>query len=350
MAKTMRLPSLTHSTWALSIVDDDPLGHADWRLKRENYVDVTPSERIIVEWDEVYNFGACAQTTRLYPCPPAGVYKFRVDVEDATGAPLEERVYTVNIVLPYWEKPWFIVLASLALIALLFVIVRMFVQIRMRRIIRKMESEHMLERERFRIARNIHDNLGARLTHITLVSGRSEFEDLTSDDFRRSVHKISEMTRDLVSSLYETVWAIDPENDHLDSLVTHLVQMTENLSEAAGLQCRVNAPDLIEAHTLSSGTRHAVSLTVKEAIHNAIKHSNATEISITIGVRPSELSVEIHDNGQGFAMQSVRQGSGLRNMRTRMAEIAATIDIQGNEGSGTTVILRVPIVGRNAKK
>jgi signal transduction histidine kinase len=278
------------------------------------------------------------------------VYKFRIETEDATGISQEERTYTINVFLPFWKKSWFIAGAGLVLVVVLFLIVRLFVKIRMKRVIRKMENDHMLERERFRIARNIHDNLGARLTHITLVSGRSEFEDRSSDDFRRSVRKISEMTRDLVSSLYETVWAIDPENDHLDSLVTHLVQMTENLSEAAGLLCRVDAPDLIEAHTLSSVIRHAVSLTVKEAVHNAIKHSNATEITITIGVQASELSVEIRDNGRGFAMRDVRQGSGLRNMRGRMAEIGASIEIQGNEGEGTAVILRVPFLERAAKR
>jgi len=350
MAKTLHLASLAHSDWALSIIDNDPLGHADWRLRRENYIGVNPGEKMIIEWDEVYNFGASAQHTRLYPCPPAGVYKFRIETEDATGISQEERTYTINVFLPFWKKSWFIAGAGLVLVVVLFLIVRLFVKIRMKRVIRKMENDHMLERERFRIARNIHDNLGARLTHITLVSGRSEFEDRSSDDFRRSVRKISEMTRDLVSSLYETVWAIDPENDHLDSLVTHLVQMTENLSEAAGLLCRVDAPDLIEAHTLSSVIRHAVSLTVKEAVHNAIKHSNATEITITIGVQASELSVEIRDNGRGFAMRDVRQGSGLRNMRGRMAEIGASIEIQGNEGEGTAVILRVPFLERAAKR
>jgi signal transduction histidine kinase len=202
----------------------------------------------------------------------------------------------------------------------------------------------MVERERLRIARNIHDDLGARLTHIWLVSGRAEVEDLSPEELRQGFQKISGLTSDLVNSLYETVWSVNPENDHLDSLLNHLTQMARNMCEPASISCRVHVPVMIQNHPIPSGARHAVSLTVKEALHNAIKHSGASEISATFVVKAPVLRIEIADNGRGFVVGELDRGHGLRNMQNRMIELGGTARFESVPGQSTTVILEAPIL------
>jgi signal transduction histidine kinase len=152
------------------------------------------------------------------------------------------------------------------------------------------------------------------------VSGLAE-NDPHSASARESFQRISGMARELVAALYQTVWTVNPEHDHLESLVCYVCQLTENLCEAARIRCRIHSGEVTSGRRVTSETRHHVILAVKEALHNAIKHAGAAEITVRVEFHEPLLRIVIADNGRGFDAGAVAAGNGMGNMRRRMAAI-----------------------------
>src|SRR4029078_6810005 len=138
--------------------------------------------------------------------------------------------------------------------------------------------ERALENERLRIAQDLHDDFGARGTEISIASALAKKKPNRPDTARGGFARISTLSRDLVTALYETVWAVNPENDNLDALGNYLCQMVHQLCEQAKLSCRLRVPELPRDVQVASQLRHNVILAVKEAINNIIKHASATEV------------------------------------------------------------------------
>jgi signal transduction histidine kinase len=151
------------------------------------------------------------------------------------------------------------------------------------------------------------------------------------------------MSRDLVSALYETVWAVNPENDNLDALGNYLCQMTNHLCKHAQLSCRLEILDLPQNIHVSSQVRHNVAMAVKEATHNVIKHARATEITLGVALENGELQICIKDNGVGFDPAKLEDsfGNGLNNMKRRLADIGGSCTIESQAGQGSVVQLRL---------
>jgi len=200
----------------------------------------------------------------------------------------------------------------------------------------------MVERERLRIARDLHDDLGARLTHISLVSSSWKKESFSLENAGDNFRKISEMTRDLISALYETVWTVDPSNDQLHALVDHIIQMTDAMCGMASIKCRIKAPVMPIDYPVAGSLRHNLILAVKEALHNAIKHSAASEIVIQFEWQPPILTVGVSDNGQGFTVKDKTGHRGLSNIHGRIAAINGFSHITSVNGGGTQVVVYRP--------
>jgi signal transduction histidine kinase len=325
---------------ALGVVDDDLSSHAEWHLVRDVAPRVVPGETLTVEWNEVYDIGIGGDREVTYPSLQPGRYRFVINETDAMGRTLgPEHVVELNVKPPFWQSVWFWIPVLLAAGAVVALVTRAVLRVRMRRQIERMRQEHMVESERLRIARDLHDDLGARLTHISLVSAMAESE-AASPAARANIEKISNMARELVSALYETVWTVNPENDRLDSLVNFLCQLAQKLCDPVGIRCRIHACDVPD-RIVSSELRHNVTLAVKEAIHNAIKHSGASEIEVRIAFADPMLEVTVEDAGNGFAAETEGHGSG--NMRRRMEIVRGTVDVSSESGKGTRVRFRVPI-------
>jgi signal transduction histidine kinase len=201
-----------------------------------------------------------------------------------------------------------------------------------------------LEQERLRISRDIHDDLGARITEISLASAlartKASFPASAAADFDH----ICSLSRELVAALYETVWAVNPENDNLDALGNYLCQMTNHLCENAQLPCRWSISELPGDLPVSSQLRHNITMAVKEAVHNVIKHSKATEISLRVELERGLLLISVQDNGCGFNVDQTASGNGLTNMCRRMNDIGGKCAIESCPGGVTQVrlILTLP--------
>ncbi len=322
----------------LSIIDDDPNAHAEWHTFRQAAPPVTPGEQLLVEWNEVFSIGLAAQIEISYPVPPSGNWPFRISRLDVFGNPVgTESVIYFNVPPPLWKRSWFWVVITVLAAAALLAINRYVVHRKVREELLLLRQERMLEQERLRIARDIHDDLGARATHISLVSARAEENASSAEKARASFEQISALTRDLVFSLYQIVWAVNPENDNLEALANHLCQISSKLCASANLPCRLHVSELPPRFPVSSDVRHHVSMTVCESINNAIKHAKANELSISLSFENSVLSISIRDDGQGFQFDSTRAGNGLSNMQHRIEELGGSVSIESAPGKGTTV-------------
>jgi signal transduction histidine kinase len=250
-----------------------------------------------------------------------------------------------EVPLEFWRTPWFWVSVVTVLLATSAGCWRYAVWRRMRVQLQRLEQQRAVDRERLRIAQDIHDDLGARVTQISLLSAVAQGKTLLAEEAQAEFGKVSQMTRELVSALYETVWAVDPENDNLDALASYLCQMSNQICSPSGLRCRLEVPELPPNVALSSHVRHNLIMALKEAIHNVIKHAHATEVRIRIAFEASVLRISIQDDGCGFDPAASSQGHGLGNLKRRMQDIGGDFTIESRRAVGTTVRLHLPMSG-----
>ena len=248
-----------------------------------------------------------------------------------------ESSMAVFVPQPFWKTPWFWSFAVIAITILIIGISRYFVWHRMQREMLRLKQQRALEHERLRIAHDIHDDLGARITQISLLSAMAQENAVFPEKARAEFDKVSKMSRELVSALYETVWAVNPENDNLEALGNYLCQIVKQLCEQTTLRCRFHVQGLPHEIQVSSQTRHNISMAVKEAVHNIIKHAKATEVTVRMDFADAFLEVSVHDDGCGFQPTEAVSGNGLSNMKQRLQNIGGSCSIESKPGSGTIV-------------
>ncbi len=225
-------------------------------------------------------------------------------------------------------------------------------RVRSRRMAMQRLHEQAMETERARIARDMHDELGARVTQISLLSAMSEQDPALPGHLRNSVGSISRISRELVAALSEVVWTINPAHGNLNSFADYLCQMTSRFCEGTGMSCRLDVPSAAGDEPLPSHVRHNLILAVREALNNAAKHARAREVRVQLARDGHGLTVRVQDNGCGFDMASTGAGNGLGNMRQRLEGLGGSTSIQSSAGSGTVVTFRLPegILGRKGGK
>ena len=330
---------------AFAIQDEDSVSHAEWHNIMESAPVVTPGERVVVEWNEMFSMGMASYGGAHYDQLKEGDYRLHLAEFDLMGRPMDnEKIFSVRVPRPFWQTSWFWSFTAVICVGMLFASARYLVWRRMRLEMVHLKNQQALEKERVRIAQDIHDDLGARVTEISLISGLAKTKPGFSELARADFDRISGLSRELVSALYETVWAVNPENDNLDALGNYICQITNKLCEQADLPCRFEISDLSPAVQVSSQTRHNIIMAVKEAVHNIIKYAKASEVALSVLFEDRVLVVIIKDNGIGFDESGTPPGNGLINMRRRLAAIGGSCDIRSTVGEGTTVELRLEIV------
>ena len=327
---------------AFAVLDDDPIGHADWRTSISAIPRVTPGEKLILEWNEMYSIGESGIYSVTYTKLPTGVYNFQAQEINIFGVPtgLETSLKLV-VPPPFWMTIWFWGMVSVAMALAVIGLVRYLTWHRVRRELLMLKSQQALEQERLRIAQDIHDDLGARVTQISLLSAMAQDNQKFSDQARSEFAQVSQMSRDLVAALYETVWAVNPENDNLDAMGNYICQMVTMLCEKSQLRCRFYVSDLPKNPQISSQTRHNFSMVVKEAVHNIIKHARASEVVVRVELIGEDLHISVSDNGCGFQPSEQTSGYGLTNMKRRLEDIGGNCFIESVLGKGTMIHLRL---------
>jgi signal transduction histidine kinase len=212
------------------------------------------------------------------------------------------------------------------------------------------ERQRSLEKERSRIAQDLHDDLGANLTQIVFLSQRVEAAQTDPLEFERWFRLIPATARKTIQSLDEIVWAINPRNDSLESFANYLSQFAQQHMSLARVRCVLDVPMVLPDVPLSAEVRHKMLLAAREALQNVATHAAATEAQVKLQLDNDTLTITISDNGCGFDLAHVsNEGNGLSNMRRRLDDIGGRLEIVSQPGRGTTVrlvIQRAQLHGR----
>jgi len=255
----------------------------------------------------------------------------------------------------FWQTAWFRFLALALMLAASGGIVWFDTRRRMRRKLERIEHQRDIERERARIARDIHDDLGAHLTRITMLSESARSELDASTETAGELNQIYDTSRELTRSMDEIVWAVNPKHDTMESLANYLERFAQDLLATAGIRCRLDMPMQFPDWRLTAEVRHNLFLAFKETLHNIVKHAAATEVRIALTLEKSAFELIIADNGRGFdpakeaAPGPGRFSNGLGNMRRRLREIGGRCEIESSPGQGTKVIFAVPLKTETAE-
>jgi signal transduction histidine kinase/ligand-binding sensor domain-containing protein len=275
-----------------------------------------------------------------YNLLPPGDYQFRVRACNSDGVWSDAPAGLHLRVLPhFYETWWFRLLAVVVILGTVAIVVKRLATRRLRRKMEQLERKQMVERERARIAKDIHDDLGANLTLIAVLGDLAKKEKT-----EERIEKMSGTARDAVKSLDEIVWAVNPRNDTLAHLIDYMGQFATDYLRDAGVRCLLDVPDHPPAREVPANVRHNIFLVVKEAMQNIVKHAHATEVWLRVSAGESSLHIAVEDNGCGFARAPQDAwADGLRNMRQRLAEIGGECRIESDLGKGTTISVELPL-------
>jgi signal transduction histidine kinase len=266
----------------------------------------------------------------------AGENVWRITLEKRRAG-LPQRI-EMSIQLPIWKQQWFWLLVGLASCSLLFAAWRYLAGLRL-------EREHALQQERSRIARDLHDNIGANLAQIGLLTEQVEYAMGDSEEMRVQLDRIFQVSHATAKELDTVVWAVDPSNDTLEEFARYVHGYAENYLAMAGIRCHFTRTESMPDIQLSASLRHHLLMVVKEALHNVVEHAGASVVTIDVGVTAGRLVMRIADDGRGLLpMVSRKVGNGLQNMEKRAAEIGGTCEFSTPEtGSGAIVCLSVHV-------
>jgi ligand-binding sensor domain-containing protein/signal transduction histidine kinase len=271
-------------------------------------------------------------------------YRFRVRAVNSEGVASSQPASISFLILPpVWLRWWFQLLAAVVVAAAVYRLHRY-------RVARLLE----LERVRTRIATDLHDDIGSSLSQIAILSEvASRQVDRAHPKLAEPLADIAGISRELVDSMSDIVWAIDPERDHMDDLVHRMRRFASDVLSPRDIRLRFDSGAAEQDLQMGADPRRQIFLIFKEAVHNVLKHSGATEVSVDFRVEHGWLSLRVADNGRGFDSArdhaTVHDGHGLRSMRERAREIGGEAGIHSGPG-GTTITLRVPVGRRAAQR
>jgi signal transduction histidine kinase len=284
-----------------------------------------------------------AHYNNIYP----GRYSFRVIAGNSDGVWNEAGAVLPILIQPHvWQTWWFRGVAVLVILGAVGGVARFTTQRRMQRKLEALERRHAVERERGRIAKDIHDDLGSSLTRIMMLGERTRDDVGRPEELAVHAGKIVTSARAAVQALDEIVWAVNPENDTLDGLVGYLNQYATQFFESTGVKCRLEMPARLSGLVLPAEVRHDLFLVVKEALNNVLKHAQATEVRVGMAETVTGVEIEIEDNGRGFEPgggSGGRRGNGLENMRKRMESLGGGFRLTSTPGRGTKLEFTVRV-------
>ena len=303
-------------------------------------------EGLDAEWSS-----ADALRTAAYSYVPPGSYEFKVTACNNDGIWNTNGQSIQLVVQPFvWQTWWFKAGIGAFVILIVVIGVRQVERWRAQIQLERVEQKHAVEHERNRIAKDIHDDLGANLTQIVFLSQRAEGASHDQKEVEHWLHKIPATARRTIQSLDEIVWAINPKHDSLESLANYISQFAQEHLRLAGIRCVLDVPTVLPHVPLSAEVRHNLLLSVREAVQNVVAHAAATETTVALQLDEEKLTITVKDNGRGFdTSQKSDHGNGLANMRRRIEDMGGSFALNSKPGAGTAMqltLLRIKLSGR----
>ncbi|MEW6305966.1 MAG: two-component regulator propeller domain-containing protein, partial [Verrucomicrobiota bacterium] len=292
-----------------------------------------------------------AERNAIYAGLEPGHYRLRVAAANNDGVWNESGATLAFTVLPaWWQTLWFRAGLLVCFAGTVAASARYWSHRRLKRRLERLSQEQALEAERKRIARDLHDDVGASIAQIGLALEELKEHPASPDELKSQSAQLSARVRTLARDLDAVVWTVNPRNDSLPELAAYLGQCFLEALRTTPIRPRLEVADDIPDHPLSPEMRHHLFLTAREAMNNLLKHSNATEATLTLSAVDGSFELKIEDNGRGFSPEATGESTrnGLRNMKSRIAEIGGEFHLTSAPGKGTLVAVRIPLV-RTAK-
>ena len=294
-----------------------------------------------VDWDT-------RRSVSLRNLPPRK-YKFRVIACNGDGAWNLTGAEVTFTVRPYfYQTLTFRVIAGIIIVGGVSFGVRRAATRKYRRKLALLEQQHAVERDRARIAKDIHDDVGAGLTQITLLTELARREPAQAE---ANLGRITDAARRLTKAMDEIVWAVDPQHDTLAGLMDYVSAYAEDFLLVADIRCRMDLPMTLPVLRVEAELRYNLFLALKEALNNVVKHSKATEVWLRLKLDGNQLTLVIEDNGQGLNVAGAtdadrrRSGYGLGNLSRRIESVGGRCQIFSECGRGTRVEFYVGLHG-----
>jgi signal transduction histidine kinase len=240
----------------------------------------------------------------------------------------------------YYQTWWFYLVCGLAAAGLIGSLVTW--RIHELRKLHRLEQQAAITDERTRIAKDLHDGLGADLTRLALLADLAEVEvSVTATGHRQ---KLSQSSREAARTLKEMIWIANPANDTVEGLVSRIAQTAEDFLGDAQVKCRLDIAPRLPEHPLTVDQRRNLLLVTREALNNIVKHAAATEVCIRANGSNHSLHLEIEDNGRGFDPGRARpDGLGLASMRRRVETLGGSFELESRPGAGTKILITVKL-------
>jgi signal transduction histidine kinase len=274
-----------------------------------------------------------------------GRYRFFVRAVNADGVMSETpATFAFRILPPVWQRWWFVGMIS----GLLGLLVYSMFRYRLARLLE-------LERVRTRIAADLHDDIGAGLSRMAILSEvvKRSIGGGGGGNPTPMLTEIADSARGLLQSMREIVWAIAPQRDGLDNVASQIREVASDLFEAQAITWEFRVPEELNSIKLEAEQRRQLLLIFKEALHNIERHSGCNNVYLSIALLHRTLTAEIRDDGRGFVPPPVhnssangRRGNGLENMRRRAKQLGGHVDIRSSPGEGTCLELTIPLKRR----
>lgn len=295
-------------------------------------------------WTEIRGNTGATRYTRL---PPRD-YVFTVLSANEEGAWSETGpVLAVTVLPPFWRTWWFLSLVTVFSLGLVVAVVHYFSTQKLQRQLATLRQQEALERERGRIARDLHDQLGANLTQVALLGELAEADKEVPEEVEAHARQISQTARETTHALDEIVWTVNPANDTLDELVNYICKYAQDYLELAGLKYRIEVPADVPPVTITPELRHNAFLVAKEAINNVVKHARAESVWVRLDMTAGRFGLQIEDDGIGLPANAANKGrNGLRNMHSRMADAGGSFSVKPRPEGGTIARLEAPLTNK----
>src|SRR4029079_4060811 len=241
--------------------------------------------------------------------------------------------FIIDVKPPFWKTWWFVSLLLAIVIAISYYIYLL----RMRR---RNEREVI----RYRIARDLHDDMGSTLSTINILSSMAKSK-LHIDEIKASeyINKIGDNSQRMMEAMDDIVWAIKPDNDNMQRIVARMREFATSVLEAKDIDIEFTVDEKVHEVKLNMEQRRDFFLVFKEAVNNVAKYSMSKLAIIQIAARQHRLVLMIKDDGNGFDVNAADNGNGLGNMQKRASSLKGRLQLQSKPGEGTTVILNIPV-------
>jgi signal transduction histidine kinase/ligand-binding sensor domain-containing protein len=274
---------------------------------------------------------------------PPGHYILKVRAFNADGIEAL-KIYSLALTIkaPWWQSWWFRLLALFILAGLMILVVRNYTNRRLEKQRSELEKKQAIEKERNRISRDMHDDLGSGLTIIAILSEVVKKQLSNPVKAKETLEKIAVSSRDLVDNLQDIIWVLNPQNDTVESLSSYIREYGLKYFEPLSVQLEFDYPELFSSRHLSEEQRRNIFLTVKESFNNIAKYAWCNKVTVKIEETSISILLSIKDDGKGFDVNKVRLfANGLKNMQHRIEQVGGSYSISSEPGNGTLTQIKI---------